>query len=121
MSNFVSSVDFQQAQQTIRELHSEKAALESQLAELKDQLARSYRERDDSIAKLSEQLAEARKDTERWDRLEDKVARREVADMLREDPFSSLRDHVDRTLRILDHEGDAAGALRAKPETQDTP
>lgn len=53
------------------------------------------------LALLDENEA-LRKDKERWDRLEDKVARREVADMLREDPFTSLRDHVDRTLRILD-------------------
>ncbi len=33
MSNFVSSVDFQQAQQTIDELRNQVAALESQLAE----------------------------------------------------------------------------------------
>lgn len=61
----------------------------------------------DAVRVLAEEHAEMCRDTQRIDRLENKVARREVADMLREDPFSSLREHIDRTLRILDHESEA--------------
>ncbi len=133
MSNFVSSVDFQQAQQTIKELRSQKAALESRLGSLKVQF---HHQVDVAIQNeiswkaanvaLESQLAEARKDTERLDWLDKSGWALDCGLFLSGNVWCCYLDHqgiTDRdpgkyrfTAKTAREAIDAAGALRAKPE-----